>query len=158
MMLELLASAIAPDLLERTASTPGVLQSLQLSLAPVFLLVGIGSIMNVMMTRLIWIAGRIERLDALMDDGPSERQEHEIRRLRARQSLARRAIMFSTGAAVIISVLIALLFVSTYITAKIGTLIAVLWVATVICLIIALGFFFRESLLAARGSEHPERT
>ena len=57
-----LGAGIATELIERTSSTPNTLRALQLSLAPAFLLVGIGSIMNVMMKRLTWVAGRIERL------------------------------------------------------------------------------------------------
>lgn len=155
-MLELLSVGAGPNLLAGSESAPAVLQALQSSLAPVFLLIGIGSIMNVMMSRLIWIAGKIERLDALLESEPTDRRKRVVAALRERQSLARKSIMFSTLAGVIISVLIALLFVSAYITAYLGTIIAGLWVATVACLIIALCFFFRESILAARGVE-PQR-
>lgn len=41
---------IASDLLERTSSTLRVQEIVRLSLAPAFLLAGIGAIMNVMMT------------------------------------------------------------------------------------------------------------
>ncbi len=154
MLLDLLLPIdVAGDLIERTASTPAVLQAMQLSLAPVFLLVGIGSIMNVMMARLIWVAGRIERLDDQLGRGSGTPATPELAWLRARQKLARRAIMFSTAAAVIISLVIALLFASTYVEAKLGTAITVLWIATVACLICALVFFFRETLLASRGLE-----
>lgn len=150
-MFDLLGAAIANDLLEQTASTPAVTNALQSSLAPAFLLVGIGSIMNVMVARLNWIAGRIERLESHDDPAKASRSEAEIDWLCARRQLARRAIMVSTAAAAIISVVIALLFVSTYIDAKIGTLIAILWVTTVACLISGLAFFFRETQLAAQG-------
>lgn len=153
MIADLLTTGIATDLLERTSSTPAVQQALQSSLAPAFLLVGIGSIMNVMVARLNWIAGRIERLEGNDDPAKAARSKEEIEWLRTRRQLARRAIMVSTGAAAIISVVIALLFVSTYIEAKIGTFIAVLWVATVACLITGLWFFFRETLMAARGHD-----
>ncbi|MEL7216939.1 MAG: DUF2721 domain-containing protein [Pseudomonadota bacterium] len=151
MILDLLGTAIATDLLEQTASTPGVTKALQSSLAPAFLLVGIGSIMNVMVARLNWIAGRIERLEANDDPAKLARSEAEVTWLRIRRQLARRAIMVSTAAAAIISVVVALLFVSTYIDAQIGTFIAILWVATVGCLITGLAYFFRETLMAARG-------
>lgn len=154
MIVEFLTAGIATDLLERTASTPAVMQALQSSLAPAFLLVGIGSIMNVMVSRLNWIAGRIERLEANSDThSHSAKTPAEVDWLSARRSLARRAIMVSTAAAAIISVVIALLFVSTYIDAQMGTAIAILWVATVGCLITGLSFFFRETLLAARGAK-----
>ncbi len=144
---------LATDLIERTSSTPAVTKALQSSLAPAFLLVGIGSIMNVMVARLNWIAGRIERLESHDDPAKASRVTGEVDWLCARRQLARRAIMVSTGAAAIISVVIALLFVSTYVDARIGTLIAILWVATIACLITGLWFFFRETLMAARGQE-----
>ena len=123
------------------------------SLAPAFLLVGIGSVMNVMVARLTWIAGRIERLEDKSDSDTPAPEQRELEWLCNRRHLVRRAIMFSSSAAVVISIVIALLFVSTYIDAKIGTVIAVLWVATVACLITGLGFFLRETNIAARGSE-----
>ena len=154
MILDLLAGGgIATELLERTSSTPGVQQALQSSLAPAFLLVGIGSIMNVMVQRLTWIAGRIERLEGKAKEDAAASDELELNWLFQRRRLARRAIMFSSSAAVIISLVIALLFVSTYIEAKIGTAIAVFWVGTTACLITALFFFLRETSIASRGSE-----
>ncbi|NBR32995.1 MAG: DUF2721 domain-containing protein, partial [Sphingomonadaceae bacterium] len=62
------------------------------------------------------------------------------------------AIMFSTAAAVIISLVIGLLFISAYITAQIGTVIAILWVLTMALLVTGLGFFLFETRLAARGA------
>lgn len=154
MILDVLATAdIATELIERTASAPAVQRALQASLAPAFLLVGIGSIMNVMMSRLIWIAGRIERIDDEIQEKPDQSRERECQWLCKRRHHARRAIMLSSAAAVTISLVIALLFVSTYIDAKIGTVIAILWVATITCLVTGLFFFLRETSLAARGSE-----
>ena len=60
--------------------------------------------------------------------------------------------MFSTAAAVIISAVIGLLFISAYITAQIGTLIAFLWVLTMALLVTGLAFFLLETRLAAIGA------
>ena len=153
-MLDLLTVAppqAALDLIERTSSTPRVLHMLQFSLAPAFLLVGIGSTMNVMMARLTWVANRIERLEQRFEDRPEEPCDDEIAWLTRRRGIAQRAVMFSTAAAGLISVLMAALFVSAYITYQIGTLIAVLWVATMALLIIGLAFFFTETRIAAKG-------
>lgn len=145
------APQAALDLIERTASTPRVLQMLQFSLAPAFLLVAIGSIMNVMMARLTWVANRIERLEAKFEDKPDEPCGDELGWLIRRRGIAQRAVMFSTAAAGLISILIAALFVSAYISFRIGTLIAVLWVATMVMLITGLAFFFGETRIAAQG-------
>lgn len=150
-LLSVAAPQAALDFLERTASTPRVLQMLQFSLAPAFLLVGIGSTMNVMMARLTWVANRIERLEQRFEDRPDEPCSDEIAWLTRRRGIAQRAVMFSTAAAGLISVLIAALFVSAYIHFKIGTFVAVLWVTTMALLITGLSFFFRETWIAAKG-------
>lgn len=151
-MIDLLSAAgIATEIIERTSNTPDVGRAVQLSLAPAFLLVAIGSIMNVMVTRLNWIAGRIERLDEFLPKDGGANKEAELDWLCARRAISRRAIKFSTGAACVISVVIALLFVSVYIDAQIGTIVAVLWVVTMGLLIFALSQFLRETLLAADG-------
>lgn len=158
MIVQLLAEAGATaqpyafEILERTASTPRVQQVVQLSLAPAFLLGAIGAVMNVIMTRLTWVAGRVERIEKVPKEQRSLRQTSELGWLEARRRAAQTAIKFATGAAVIISVVIGLLFVSAYITPQIGTLIAVLWVLTMVLLVSGLGFFLYETVLAARGA------
>ena len=70
-----------------------------------------------------------------------------------RRKLMQGAIMFSTAAAVMISAVIMLLFVSAYITSQIGTLIAAMWVLTMLLLVTGLGFFLFETRLAAIGAQ-----
>ncbi|MBA4008182.1 MAG: DUF2721 domain-containing protein [Erythrobacter sp.] len=158
MLLDTLAAAaqhapFALEILERTASTPRVQQVVQLSLAPAFLLSGIGAIMNVIMSRMIWIAKRIEIIEDKMEDGRTARQVRELGWLMRRRRLMQGAIMFSTASAVMISAVIMLLFISAYITAQIGTLIAAMWVLTMVLLVTGLGFFLRETRLAAIGAQ-----
>ncbi|MEL6540584.1 MAG: DUF2721 domain-containing protein [Pseudomonadota bacterium] len=161
--LYLLADAAQPyalELLERTASTTRVQQAVELSLAPAFLLVGIGSLMNVMMARLVWLAGRIERI-CVNSTSPTPDYlsrlpfEVEVEWLSKRRRLARLAIKFSTGAAVVISVVIALLFVSAFVETNLALLVTILWVLTIGLLIAGLVYFLREALLAA---ESPRET
>lgn len=161
-MLDILSAAaptIASEILERTASAPRVQQIVQLSLAPAFLLGGIGAIMNVMMSRLVWIAERIERIERGGHDDAAggERDAIELAWLGRRKSHAQRAVMLSTASAAVISVVIALLFVSAYIKPQIGTLIAVAWIVTMTLLIAALGFFLLETRLAAIGANRARR-
>jgi hypothetical protein len=157
-MLDLLAAVqtasplFALEILERTASTPRVQQVVQLSLAPAFLLGGIGAVMNVIMSRMIWIATRIDKIEDTAEDRRKSRQKSELVWLQSRRKLAQTAIMFSTASAVMISTVIALLFISAYIKAQIGTVIALMWVLTMALLIVGLGFFLLETRLAARGA------
>ena len=154
MLLDIFAAAggnIATDLLERTASTLRVQEIVRLSLAPAFLLAAIGAVMNVMMARLIWVADRIERLETRMEDEQTAKERGELMRLRRRRRLAQRAVMFATAAALTISLVILLLFVSAFIQPQIGTLTAIAWIATMGFLIAALVLFFAETMVAARG-------
>jgi magnesium-transporting ATPase (P-type) len=157
MIVDLLSSAVpvASDILQRTASTPRVQQIVSLSLAPAFLLAAIGAIMNVLVSRMIWIANRIERIDDRIEDGRTDPQDEERVWLEKRRALAQVAVMFGTGAASVISLVIALLFISAWIEAQIGTLIATCWILTMVLLIIGLIYFFRETRLAAIGIKPP---
>ncbi len=153
-MIDILANAnIAGELLERTSSTMRVQQIVELSLTPAFLLAGIGAIMNVMMSRLIWIAERIERLDSKLRDDPGMDTPPELTTLCRRRQLSQRAVMFSTAAALTICVVIALLFVSAFITTQIGTIIAVAWITSMAFLITGLVHFALETVMAASGQK-----
>jgi len=158
--LDLLAAVLhtpfAAEILERTASTPRVQQVVQLSLAPAFLLSGIGAIMNVIMSRMIWIAKRVENIEEKMEEQRTAKQARELAWLMRRRKLMQGAIMFSTAAAVMISLVIGMLFISAYIYAQIGTVIAVMWVMTMVLLVTGLGFFLLETRLAARGAQTPK--
>ena len=126
-----------------------------LSLAPAFLLSGIGAIMNVMMSRMIWVAGRIEKIDERIADGLRDPDDRERAWLLLRRRTIQHAVMASTGSAATISVVIALLFMSAYVETRLGTVIVLAWVLTMLLLIVGLGFFFRETRLASRD---PSRT
>jgi Protein of unknown function (DUF2721) len=163
MLADLLAAAaqapytpFAFKILERTASTPQVQQVVQLSLAPAFLLSAIGAVMNVIMSRMIWIAQRIERIEDKMENQRTAAQARELGWYMRRRRLMQGAILFSTAAAVMISIVIGLLFISAYITAQIGTAIAAFWVLTMVLLVTGLGFFLLETRMAASGTRPPK--
>jgi hypothetical protein len=152
-MLDLLVPSgnIATELVQRTSSTVIVQEIVRLSLAPAFLLAAIGAVMNVMMSRLIWVADRIERIEARMEEEHTPKERRELARLRRRRRYAQRAMMFSTGAALTISLVILLLFVSAFITPQIGTVTAVAWIATMLLLITGLVLFAAETAIAVGG-------
>ncbi len=152
-MLDLLVEGpgLARELVARTSNTLVVQEIVRLSLAPAFLLAAIGAVMNVMMSRLIWVADRIERLEARLEAGEAAGREGELALLQRRRRLAQRAVLLSTAAALTICVTIALLFVSAFITPQIGTLTALAWIATMALLIGGLILFVTETLVAARG-------
>ncbi|MBL0965242.1 MAG: DUF2721 domain-containing protein [Blastomonas sp.] len=91
------------EIIERTASTPRVQQVVQLSLAPAFLLSGIGAIMNVIMSRMIWIAQRVENIEEKMEEHRSPGKARELTWLMRRRKLMQGAIMFSAAAPGVVS-------------------------------------------------------
>ena len=102
-LLDILSGVGAFDLIERTSSTLRVQQVVQLSLAPAFLLAGIGAVMNVMTNRLIWVANKIERILNAGEDGDVKAMRAELPALEMRRNYAQRAVMFSTASALAIS-------------------------------------------------------
>lgn len=155
-MIELLLAAegnIAGELIDRTSSTTRVQEIVQLSLAPVFLLAAIGAMMNVMTSRLIWIATRIEAIERAMETGEGGRLGEEIPALQQRRVYAQRAVMFSTASALTICVVVGLLFVSAFIRPQIGTLTAIAWIVTMGFLMVGLVLFLFETRLASGSAQ-----
>jgi len=146
------------DLLEQTASTARVQHIVQLSLAPAFLLAGIGAIMNVMTNRLIWVANRIERIHELEEEGLAGSASEDLPALEFRRIYAQRAVMLSTAAALSISVVIALLFVSAFVRPQIGSVIAIAWIVTMGFLMAGLTQFWLETRTAARRNRERRKT
>lgn len=149
-MLDILSGIAATDLIERTSSTMRVQQVLQLSLGPAFLLAGIGGIMNVMTNRLIWIANKIEVISAVDNEDDADIRRDDLAALEKRRVLAQRAVMLSTAAALTISIVIALLFVSAFVRPALGTLVALAWIVTMGFLVASLTAFLMETRTAAR--------
>ena len=157
-MAEFLAFFSHFDLIERTSSTARVQQVVQLSLAPAFLLAGIGAIMNVMTNRLIWVANKIERIMAADEEGRAGILIEELPSLERRRILAQRAVMLSTGSAFTISIVIGLLFVSAFISPPLGTLVALAWIVAMGLIMAGLAAFLLETRTAAqRNRERMKR-
>ena len=149
-MIDLLVHLPSIELIERTSSTARVQSVVQLSLAPAFLLAGIGAVMNVMTNRLIWVANKIERILAADERGEARDLLAEIPALEARRAHAQRAVMLSTASAFTISIVILLLFISAFVTAPLGTIVAFVWVITMGLLMGGLASFLMETRTAAR--------
>ncbi len=146
----ILVQSLPGNLIESTRSTLRVQAIVELSLAPAFLLAGIGAVMNVMTNRLIWVANRIETIREREADGRAGELMEDLPSLEQRRLYAQAALMFSTAAALVISIVIALLFVSAFIRPQIGTVIAIAWIVTMLFLVLGLGCFALEARIAAR--------
>lgn len=129
----------------------GVAHVIQLSVAPVFLLTGIGTMLSVMTNRLARIIDRGRVLEVKLETAPPENVEKMHRQL---ATLARRAkligwaITLCTTTAVLVCTVIAVLFVGDYLRYDISLPIALLFLLAMLLLVLGLLSFLREIFIA----------
>jgi hypothetical protein len=131
-----------------------VSHAIQLALAPVFLLTGIASILNVMTGRLGRIIDRGRQLTEGSRDSsdltPKERTS-ELRNLQRRRHLASVAITACTLAALLVCMVIVLLFVEVLFEAPLKWLEGALFTSSTVALVVGLMYFLREVHLGTRS-------
>jgi len=142
-------------------SVTTVAHVIQLAVAPVFLLTGIGTILNVMTNRLSRIIDRfrvLERTAAtagqvrLSQDEVMTHQD-EMKILAQRERVIYWAISLCTTSALLVCVVIATLFVGSVMGVQLTSLIALLFIAAMLALIGGLLILLREISIAT-GSIH----
>ncbi|HEX8962404.1 MAG TPA: DUF2721 domain-containing protein [Rhodocyclaceae bacterium] len=123
----------------------GVAHVIQLSVAPVFLLTGVGAILSVLVNRL----GRVvDRFRALERHERSDDAAPEMDRLSRRARLIHWAIGLATSCALFVCMVVASRFISSITGVELSTAIAVLFIAAMLALVSALLCFLREITLA----------
>jgi hypothetical protein len=140
-----------------------VSQAIQLALTPVFLLTGIGGLLNVMTGRLARI---IDRGRYLAETPPptlagSARLEREFHDLEKRRRLASGAITACTFAALTTCLVIVLLFLEVMGSLRIMWLVGLTFMLSTLALVISLALFLREVHLATytvRIAQHSGQT
>jgi hypothetical protein len=129
----------------------GITQTIQLAVAPVFLLTALGTTLAVLGTRLTRIVDRARRVEARLRDehgGVRERSVKELRMLEGRVRLVHWALTLGTGSALLVCLLIAVAFLGYLFDAHVGTWMAVLFVTAMAAYIGALVCFLREVFIA----------
>ena len=135
-------------------SVTTVAQIIQLAVAPVFLLAGIGAFLNVCAGRLSRIVDRARQVEPLLLD--SRGAEHDrwlsdLRILDRRMVLVSHAIFLTVLAAVLICLVVVLLFAAGLTNAHYGTAIALLFIASMIAIGLGFAVFLIETRVAARA-------
>ncbi|HUL60127.1 MAG TPA: DUF2721 domain-containing protein [Anaeromyxobacteraceae bacterium] len=128
-----------------------VAHTIQLSVAPVFLLTALGTLLAVLSARLGRIVDRARALSERLRAGaPAERDpiRAEIALLLRRRGRVNTAIVFATSAALLVCVLIGCAFVAAVIGASASSLVAALFIAAMAAFIGALVAFLTEIRLA----------
>jgi hypothetical protein len=127
---------------------------IQLSVAPVFLLTSIGTILGVLSTRLARIVDRARALKERLEDAPEARAlliHSEMRTLAQRRHLVNLAITAGVTAALLVCVSIATVFLGALMKASVAMVVASLFILAMAAFVAALVAFLREILLAARS-------
>lgn len=127
---------------------------IQLSVAPVFLLTAIGTILGVLSARLARIVDRARALNERLEAASSERAtaiHTEMKTLARRRRLVNFAITSGTLAALLVCVSIATVFLGAMLQANVTVAVALLFILAMAAFVAALLLFLREVLAAVRS-------
>jgi len=131
-----------------------VAQVIQAAVAPVFLLAGVGTTLNVLATRIGRIIDGARVLEARLPTASPDdvRELHSrLRVLSRRATLINRAIALCVLSGLLVSLVVAALFVSSSLRIDLASPIAVTFVIALLSLAAALLLFLREVFIATRS-------
>ena len=117
---------------------------IQMAVAPAFLLTALGAIITVMANRLSRIVDRHRVLRECKEKNQVKKNTNELALLKCRAKWTHWAIAFTTIAALFISLLIAMIFITVEVLVDLERYLAILFVIAMTCLIIGLLCFLRE--------------
>ena len=129
---------------------------IQLAVAPVFLLTGVGAILSVLVNRLGRVVDRFRILESVVHaatEAASASIQVEMDVLAQRARMVHWAIGFCTSSALLVCMVIATLFVGSITGIETPGIIATLFIAAMLALVVGLLCFLREIALA-KGSIH----
>ncbi len=144
----------AASVIPHTPELRTLAQIIQLAVAPVFLLAGLGAFLNVCAGRLARIVDRARRLEPLIlqsRGAEHDRMVREVRVLDRRIRVVNNAIFATVLAALLISAVVILLFMAFLTDIQLGTLIALLFIAAMICTGWGFAVFLHETRLGTRA-------
>lgn len=132
--------------------------TIQVALAPVFVLVAVGNIMNILSTRMGRIVDRARYLQGRHTE--TEGREHdlvviEIRAVDRRIALIARAIRCMVLSALMVGFTVAILFIQLIVRFDVQPIAAGTFFISVALLIVALVLFLRETQVAAASLRIP---
>lgn len=133
--------------MDAITNIPTVTHVIQQALTPVFLLGGVGAILNVLTGRLARI---VDRFRFLTESNTNELEEHDEEKvvLPVRVNLIHWAICLCTVCALFVSTSIVILFVGAELGLSLSSVISILFIAAMLALTGGLLCFLREVTLA----------
>ena len=131
----------------------GIAHVIQLAVAPVFLLTGVGAILAVMSNRLSRIIDRARALELKLASAEGALHAELMQRLASlsrRARLISHAIALCVGAAVLVCGVIIVLFVGEFLAFEATVPAALLFIAALLSFLLALIWLLREIFMATR--------
>lgn len=128
--------------------TSSLAQTIELSIAPVFLLSAVGVFLGVLTNRLARIVDRARMLDRDADAAQEGEMREERTVLETRKRLILQAVNMCTYSAVLIASVIATLFLGAFVRLDLTEVVAWAFVGAMLTLIVGLLNFLREVRLA----------
>jgi len=138
----------------QVSSLPGLTHTIQLALAPAFLLNGIGIILGMLTGRLTRIVDRarvVEKEFTPHDHPDHAHQVKELRLLDRRMKIVNNAIFLATASAVVLCTVVAVMFIARLAGFGFARTLASMFALTLLLLIASLVLFLIEVRVAVRA-------
>lgn len=140
--------------MQEAANITSIGHAIQLSVAPVFLLAGVGALLAVLINRLARIIDRVHSLERELEANATEKFRASKRdstlELSRRAKLIHWAISLCTTCDLLVCVVVATLFIGAELGVDLSRAIALLFIGAMFALIAGLLCFLREIALATK--------
>lgn len=136
--------------MDQSAAVTAIAHQIQLAVAPVFLLAGIGGFLNVLTHRLARVVDRSRYIET-MAAAEGDSYALELKLLDRRMAVVNLAISCFTAGALLVCAVVAILFVADLAKIAFAQPIALLFILAMLLLIAGLMLFLYEVWLASRG-------
>ncbi|WP_211242808.1 DUF2721 domain-containing protein [Sinimarinibacterium sp. CAU 1509] len=146
-----MSTLLTPPLMDGVGTIAHVIQ---LAVAPVFLLTGVGAILGVLANRLARVVDRARSLElrrAAADGDAARRLDVQLLTLSLRAKLIGRAITLCTLTALLVASVIITLFLGAFVPFDLTVPVAAMFILAMLSLIAALIGFLREVFMATRS-------
>lgn len=142
------------DELFQVSSLPGLARTIQMALAPAFLLSGMGIILNMLTGRLARVVDRARVIEAEFTPRGDPKHDHQVTELRIldrRMKIVNNAIFLATMSAMVLCMVVALMFIARLAGYSFARTLAVLFALSLLLLIASLATFLIEVRVAVRA-------
>lgn len=140
--------------MDQITTVSAVAHTIQLSVAPVFLLAGIGSILNVLTARLARVIDRARGIESQlggMNDGDRAAMMAMLHALDRRMKVAHWAISCCTASALFVCLVVALLFLGDMTDRDWARTVSGMFIAAMVLIVCGLSLFLFEVNIATRS-------